>query len=190
MSDVVDEMALHFEVSRFLYREARLLDEERYDDWLALFTSDVHYWVPGVENRMRRDPLGSITRSHMAFFDDTFMDLSRRVARFQAPTAWAEDPATRHVHVVTNIEVEQVGAEPGSGPDGPSPHGEEPPAPGEMLVRSVLVSYRNRNHDEEDVLSARRTDVLRRTDDGLRIARRTVVMGQSVLLSQNINTFL
>ncbi|NMH99660.1 3-phenylpropionate/cinnamic acid dioxygenase subunit beta [Pseudonocardia sp. K10HN5] len=180
-------MALHFEVSRFLYREARLLDEERYDDWLALFTPDVRYWVPGVENRMRRDPLGSVIRSHMAYFDDNFTDLSRRVARFQAPTAWAEDPATRHVHLVTNIEVDAVAAEPGADP---LRDGEEPAAAGELLVRSVLVSYRNRNHDEEDVLSARRTDVLRRTDDGLRIARRTVVMGQSVLLSQNINTFL
>lgn len=180
-------MALHFEVSRFLFREARLLDEERYDDWLALFTPDVHYWVPGVENRMRRDPLGSVIRSHMAFFDDTFTDLSRRVARFQAPTAWAEDPATRHVHLVANIEVDVVGAE----RDGdPLRDGDDRPAAGELLVRSVLVSYRNRNHDEEDVLSARRTDVVRRTDDGLRIARRTVVLGQSVLLSQNINTFL
>lgn len=187
MSDLVEEMALHFEVSRFLYREARLLDEERYDDWLALFTPDVHYWVPGVENRMRRDPLGSVVRTHMAYFDDDLTDLSRRVARFQAPTAWAEDPATRHVHLVANIEVDVAGTE----SDAVSlREDEDPPAAGELLVRSVLVSYRNRNHDEEDVLSARRRDVIRRTDDGLRIARRTAVMGQSVLLSQNINTFL
>lgn len=190
MSDVVEEMTLHFEVCRFLYREARLLDEERYDDWLALFAPDVRYWVPAVENRMRSDPAGIITASHMAYFDDDFTDLSRRVARFQAPTAWAEDPASRHAHLVANVEVEVIGTEPGTGPDSPSPHGEPPAASGELLVRSVLVSYRNRNHDEEDVLSARRTDVVRRTDDGLRIARRTVVLGQAVLLSQNINTFL
>ena len=30
----------------FLLHEARLLDEARFDEWLALFTPDAQYWVP------------------------------------------------------------------------------------------------------------------------------------------------
>jgi ethylbenzene dioxygenase beta subunit len=33
------------EVEQFLYREARLLDERRFHEWLALFTDDVRYWM-------------------------------------------------------------------------------------------------------------------------------------------------
>lgn len=172
MTSSLEDLALHHEISQFLFREARLLDEERYDDWLAIFTDDVHYWVPGVSNRMRRDPKGPVHTERMAFFDDNLLDLSRRVARFNQETAWAEDPATRHFHLVSNVEIEASEVE------------------GEYVVHSMLLNYSNRHRDEQDVLTARRGDVLRRTDDGLRIARRKAVLGQTVLLSKNINTFL
>ena len=181
-SSLIASLALHHEISQFLYREARLLDEERYSDWLGLFTEDIHYWVPGVENRLRHDPVGTINPGHMAFFDDNLQDLSRRVARYNTPTAWAENPETRHFHLVANIEIEE------------SSESTELTAPAadaeEYVVHSLLLNYRNRSHDEQDVLTARRRDVLRRTQDGLRIARRRAVLGQSVLLSKNINTFL
>jgi 3-phenylpropionate/cinnamic acid dioxygenase small subunit len=39
------------EVEQFLYREARLLDERRFHEWLELFTEDVRYWMAGRRNR-------------------------------------------------------------------------------------------------------------------------------------------
>ena len=39
------------EVEQFLYREARLLDERRFHDWLELFTDDARYWMVGRSNR-------------------------------------------------------------------------------------------------------------------------------------------
>src|ERR1700686_4876059 len=42
------------EVEQFLYREARLLDERRFHEWLALFTDDVHYWMGARANRYPR----------------------------------------------------------------------------------------------------------------------------------------
>lgn len=161
----------YWEVQAFLAREARLLDEERYPEWLGLFTEDAHYWVPGVENRGRSDAAGTYAPSRMAYFDDTLDDLRRRVTRFTAPTAWAEDPATRHLHVVSNIEVEPTDA------------------PGELLVRSVIVNYRGQGELDAATLYGRREDVLRRTPDGLRIARRLVVLRHAVLPAKNINTF-
>jgi ethylbenzene dioxygenase beta subunit len=177
-ASLLASLVLHHEISQFLYREARLLDEERYNDWLALFSEDVHYWVPGVDNRMRRDPVGAVNPTHMAFFDDTLADLTHRVARFNAPTAWAENPATRHFHLVANIEIEPV--EPGESATDATEH----------VVHSLLLNYRHRSQDERDVITGRRRDVLRRTSDGWRIARRHVLLGETVLLSKNINTFL
>src|SRR5204862_6804952 len=42
------------EVEQFLYREARLLDERRFDEWLDLFTEDVRYWMGARANRYPR----------------------------------------------------------------------------------------------------------------------------------------
>ena len=54
-------------VEQFLYREARLLDERRFHDWLGLFTDDVHYWMTAqplsqVEQGDRDPRCGSLRR--------------------------------------------------------------------------------------------------------------------------------
>jgi ethylbenzene dioxygenase beta subunit len=165
-------LLLAHEVTAFLHAEARLLDEERYDDWLQLLTHDVHYWMPVIENRLRSDSAGSYDGARMAYFDDRLDDLRRRVARFHAPSAWPEDPQTRHLHVVSNVEVIPAAD------------------PGEVLAHSVVVNYRNSRERDEAVLFARREDVLRRVDGELRLARRTILLRQNVLLAKNISTFL
>jgi ethylbenzene dioxygenase beta subunit len=156
----------------FLFHEARLLDLEAYDEWLALLEDDVHYWVPGIENRNRRDPLGAYSEGHMAYFDDGKSDLARRIARFTSDTAWAENPPTRHLHLVSNVEVEPTGR------------------PDEHRVHSVLVCHRWRYEKDEDVLYGRREDALRETGAGLRLARRRVLLSHTILPAKNLNTFL
>lgn len=159
-------------IEQFLYREARLLDAERWDDWLALMAEDVHYWMPTLENRRRADRSGSHRLDGGALYNDGLRDLARRVTRFKQPSAWAEDPATRHVHVVSAVEAYQ-GA-----------------VPGEYTVHSTVVNYRSRVERDNDLLVARREDVLRAQGDGWRIARRKILMTQSVFMSKNLNTFL
>jgi len=158
-------------IEQFLFREARLLDSERWENWLALMTDDIHYWMPAIENRRRADKLGAFAPGRGAYFDDNHFDLQRRVARFMQPSAWAEDPPTRHVHVISNVE---------------SCHAE---TRREYRVHSVFVNYRSRGEADNDLLLGRREDILRDTEDGLRIARRKIVITQSLLMSKNINTF-
>lgn len=159
-------------IGQFLFREARLLDSEAWEEWLALVTPDIHYWMPAIENRRRADKLGAYAPGRGAFFDDNHLDLERRVARFRQPSAWAEDPPTRHVHVISNIE---------------ALHGV---APDEFLVHSVFVNYRSRGEADNDLLLGRREDVLRVVDGDFRIARRKIVITQSLFMSKNLNTFL
>lgn len=160
------------EVTAFLYREARLLDSERFSEWLELMHEDVHYWMPGIENRRREDRLGQYSADHMAFFDDHLRDLSRRVSRFGQMSAWAENPMTRNVHIVSNIEVFE-----GERPD-------------QYIVHSCVFSVRSRGLDEHAEITVRREDVLCRVDGELKILRRKIVMPNATLMCKNINTFL
>lgn len=158
-------------IEQFLFREARLLDSERWEDWLALMTPDIHYWMPAIENRRRADKLGPYAPGRGAYFDDCYLDLQRRVARFMQPSAWAEDPPTRHVHVISNVEAYYAAND------------------GEYVVHSVFVNYRSRGEADNDLLLGRREDLVREVDGALRIARRKVIITQSLLMSKNINTF-
>lgn len=159
-------------VEAFLLREARLLDDERWDDWLSMLSEAIHYWMPGIENRRREDKSGPYQAEHMALFDDGLRDLKRRVTRFKQPSAWAENPPTRHVHLISNIEV-YAGAE-----------------EGEFVAYSCFVNMRSRGLDEAHQLVGRREDVLRREADGLRLLKRKVLIPNAMLLCKNINTFL
>lgn len=154
-----------------LYREARLLDEEQWDTWLGLMEPDIHYWMPAVENRRRVDKLGAWEPGRGAYFDDSMRELTIRVARFKQPSAWAEDPPTRHVHVVTNVEVFVTGnAE-------------------EFKVYSNFVNYRSRGEADNDLLLGRREDLWRQVNGEFRLAKRAIRITQSLLLSKNLNTF-
>ncbi len=163
--------AIWREVERFYAREARLLDAERYHDWYALLTDDLFYWMPLTENRFRRDRRPTLSPDHMALFDETKADIAVRIGRLSSNLVWTEDPPTRHVYIIGNVEVFTT------------------PIPDEFEVHSTFTQYRNRSEHDEAVLFGRRRDILRRTEAGLMIARRMIVLPQSVLLTKNLTAF-
>jgi 3-phenylpropionate/cinnamic acid dioxygenase small subunit len=92
------------EVERFIYKEARLLDEKRFDEWYELFTDDAYYWVPLVPGQT--DPLA---HNSLAYEDKLLLKL--RIERLKLPTAYAQKPASRCHHVLQAPEVEQHSAD-------------------------------------------------------------------------------
>ena len=48
--DLITKLLLAQEIAEFLYREAELLDERRYDEWLELLADDIRYWMPMRRN--------------------------------------------------------------------------------------------------------------------------------------------
>ena len=86
---------------RFLFHEARLLDERRFDDWLALFAPDGWYWVPLEESQASPADTMSIV------YDDRRM-LEVRVRRLMAPGAHALAPPPRTSRIVGNVAVESA----------------------------------------------------------------------------------
>ena len=85
-------------VEQFLFREARLLDEARYDEWLALFTETAWYWVPTVPGQ--EDPFETVS----IIYDDRRL-LETRVRRLTGAGMHAGEPPARASRVVGNIVV-------------------------------------------------------------------------------------
>nr|WP_157114895.1 3-phenylpropionate/cinnamic acid dioxygenase subunit beta [Nocardia niwae] len=169
----------HFVVEQFYYTEAALLDDNRFADWLDLLADDLEYWMPVRTNRLRRQQALSIApRGEAAYYDETKDSLALRIRRFDSGMAWAEDPPSRTRHLITNVQVRHVDPEeqPGFGPD-------------DLSVRSAFLLYRNRLEREQNIFAGQRTDLLRRTDGRLQVARRTILLDQNILLSKNISTF-
>jgi 3-phenylpropionate/cinnamic acid dioxygenase small subunit len=94
----VTDVAVRDEFRRLLEREARLLDQLRYDDWLAMYASECVYWVPSTPNA------GDPRREIAIMFDDR-RRLEDRVYRLRTGFAWSQAPASRTVRLITNVEV-------------------------------------------------------------------------------------
>src|SRR5690349_11735175 len=172
------------EIEQFLYREARMLDERRFREWLDLFTDDVRYWMASRSNRYPRnskaisildpdryveDDIGR--EDELAVLDETKATLTGRVDRLDTGMAWAEDPPSRTRHMISNIEVEAVDAD------------------DELRVYSNFIVYRSRAETEEDFYVGARQDLLRRVDGAWKIAYRKLVLDQNVLSAKNVSIF-
>jgi len=96
----------HDEVIRFVVREARLIDEQRFDEWYELFTDDAYYWVPVAPGQT--DPL---SHNSIAYEDKLLLQL--RIERLRSPLAYSQKPASRCLHVLQTPEVEKSDADKG-----------------------------------------------------------------------------
>jgi 3-phenylpropionate/cinnamic acid dioxygenase small subunit len=172
------------EVEQFLYREARLLDERRFHEWLELLSEDIRYWMPVRSNRYPKASKAiSILDSNryaeeelakedeLAILDETKETLARRIARLDTGMAWAEDPPSRTRHLIANIEVEPGESE------------------SEVKVYSNFIVYRNRGETEQDFYVGGRQDVLRKVNGTWKIAHRKIILDQNVLLAKNVSIF-
>ena len=82
-----------------LGHEARLLDEGKFDDWLALFTPDAWYWVPSEPDQP--DPHETVS----LIYDDRRL-LETRVRRLASPRMYSQEPRSRTSRVVGNVTSE------------------------------------------------------------------------------------
>ena len=179
----MDEAVIR-EVERFLYREARLLDERRFREWLELLTEDVRYWMAARTNRYPKTSKAiaildleryveddRAAEDELALLDETKATLTARVARLETGMAWAEDPPSRTRHLIGNLET-------------------TPLDNGEISARTAFLVYRSHLETDHQLLSGSRDDVLRQVDGTWKIARRTIVLDANVLLDKNLSVFL
>jgi 3-phenylpropionate/cinnamic acid dioxygenase small subunit len=85
----------------FVYREARLIDEKRLDEWYDLFTEDARYWMPLT----RGQPEGQVHTS--LFYEDRLL-LKVRIERLRSPSAFSQQPPSFCQHVLQEPAVEEA----------------------------------------------------------------------------------
>ncbi len=162
---------VHQEAHEFLVREAELLDERRFREWLDLLAPDIVYRMPVRVTAPETLERGLL--EDMAHFDEDLYSLRKRIERFETGHAWTEGPPSRTRHFVTNVRTFD-----GTAAD-------------EIVVKSYVLLFRSRGDIRDaDLVSAERTDTLRRTDAGLRLAKREILADESVLRTQNLAVFL
>lgn len=161
----------HLELSRWLVDEAYTLDDQRYEDWLGTLADDIHYLMPvRVTTALGA---GYSTSPRMAHWDENMYSLNRRVARFLTEHAWTEDPPSRLRHYITNIRTFETDVE------------------GELIADSAVLLFRSRGDtNPASMVSAQREDVLRCVGDRYQLARRVILVDESVLRTQNLAIFL
>lgn len=161
----------HLQAHQFLVDEAYLLDAQHYTEWLDTLTEDIHYFMPVRVTTAAG--AGFDTSPGMAHFDENKYSLNRRVARFATEHAWTEDPPSRLRHHITNVRTFACDDDQ------------------HLIVESAELLFRSRGDvNEAALVSCGREDLLRRTDDQWKLARRTIYVDESVLRMQNLAVFL
>jgi 3-phenylpropionate/cinnamic acid dioxygenase small subunit len=176
-SDSIARLLLKEEIEEFLYREAELLDERRYEEWLDMVAPDVRYWMPIRRNVKFGESEREFTREgqDVNWFDEGKDTLVRRVRQILTGMHWAEEPVSRICHIVSNVQIQAAT---------PSLVN-----PAEVTAKSRFFIYRNRVETETDILVGKREDVLRRAEGRWLLGRRKIVLDQNVLLTKNLTFF-
>jgi benzoate/toluate 1,2-dioxygenase beta subunit len=131
-------------IEQFLFHEARLLDEQRWDEWNALFTEDGVYWAPAM-------PGQPDATHYVSLIYENALLRAVRIKRFRHPNAFSLQPGPRTVHLVSNVMLDTADGD------------------GNCVVTSkfMMVQYRR---EKQDVFAGTCTHHLRCSPEGFRIA--------------------
>jgi 3-phenylpropionate/cinnamic acid dioxygenase small subunit len=164
------DAALQHALEQFYYREARLLDNREYRQWLALVSVDISYCVPSrvnvqVDNRARGEEsmLGVERELETAgsmgcpLREETYVHLSLRVERAYKINSWAENPPARTRRIIGNVELLEAAGD-------------------SYRVLSNFLLYYARPGSANALYSGQRRDQLRLVDGDFRLAGREVVL--------------
>lgn len=167
----IEALLLQHDVEQFYFHEAALLDDRRFEEWLALLADDLEYWMPIRSTRSRADMHLEFTKpGEHAFFDEDKPLMARRVKKLATGYAWSEDPPSRTRHLVANVRVLRVDGD-------------------ELDVSSCFHIHRTRLADEQDGWFGRREDRLRRAGASFVVARRHIFLDHVALPSKNLSIF-
>ncbi len=170
--------ALRQQAEEFLYDEAELLDRREFRAWLDTLAEDLVYFMPMMFNvKFGEHAERERTRyeKDMSWFNEGKWTLTKRAEQILTGVHWAEEPLSRVCRLVSNVQVTGVRT---------NAAGEQ-----ELAVRSRFHLYQNRCEYEEYNFIGKRDDVLRRTADGWKLARREITLGHTVLLAKNLSVF-
>jgi 3-phenylpropionate/cinnamic acid dioxygenase small subunit len=174
----LDGVRLRLEIEDFYAREADLLDERRFDEWLDLLHPDIRYRIPMSQNVHSKHAAAEFLTDDLAvcWMDEGKRTLTQRVEQLKTGLHWAEEPMSRTCHMYSNTRVldshEARGAR-------------------HVTAKTRFLVYRNRLQGEVDLLVGKRVDdLVADAGSGWKVMKRTVYLDQTVLMANNLTTFL
>lgn len=152
-------------ITRFLYQEARLLDEDDWDTWLSLFTEDGMYWAPLIPGQA--DPL-----NHVSLFWENALLREVRVKRITNARNWSQQPRSRCSRLVGNVMVDGIDPESGD------------------IVVSSRFHFSEWRKDDQRVLAGACRHHLVKADQGYRIRLKRVDLVNSEAVHSILQVFI
>ncbi|MDV6269302.1 MULTISPECIES: 3-phenylpropionate/cinnamic acid dioxygenase subunit beta [Rhodococcus] len=162
------------ELEGVYYREADLLDDREFEQWLEMLDDDLVYWMPLVRNVSSRES-GEFSQqgTDMSWFDEDKVTLGKRIAQLKTGMHWSEEPVSRVTRMISNIRIV-----------------DERDEGREVTVRSKFILYQNRQDDEVNMFVGKRRDTWRRRPAGSwGLVRRDIILDQNVLLAKSLSVF-
>jgi len=157
----------------FVYAETRLLDEQRYEDWLALFADDGYYWMPLTPGQTDPRLQGSL------MYEDKLL-LQVRIERLAGQRTFSQEPGSRCHHLLARPEIE-------------SQHPWHQPEQGQYVVR-VAFHYVETRLDEQTLFAGWSTYQLQEGkgegESTLRIKQKRVDVLNCDAAHRNIQLFM
>lgn len=143
--------------AEFLFREAQLLDERRWDEWVELYTEDAVFWVPAWKSE--DEPTSSPDTELSLIYYEGRSNLADRVWRARSNLSVASTPLHRTAHAITNVLLEA------------------PPAPSQVMVKSSWATHTfNPRRKTQHVFFGRAEHTLRLEGGAWRIARKKALL--------------
>jgi 3-phenylpropionate/cinnamic acid dioxygenase small subunit len=169
-------------IEQFYYREARMLDERRYNQWLTLLCEDIRYTIPGREiptpNPQHRGTeqfhdvnheLERLSVSESPIRDENIFNLAIRADRAFKINAWAENPPARTRRFINNVEVYETDK-------------------GFQTFSNFMLIY-SRHSNVNHTYTGQRRDALLEVDGQLRVASREVILDWAVINAPTLGLF-
>lgn len=157
---MTDKTALQVEVERFIFEEASLVDQGRWQEWLEMYTEDMVYWAPSWinEQEMTTDPEAEVSIIYM----NSRKELEHRIWRFTSGESPASYPLPRTNHIISNVRILEDRQD-------------------SVVAASNWLTqcYRNK---EQILYGGHYEHTLRRGDTGFRISNKKVVLLNDVVL--------
>ena len=166
-------------ISQFYYREARLLDARKFQQWMALLDENIHYLVP-TRHTPTLDPKLRETEEVLnieqelssgleaPLRDDNYLTLMIRATRSFKLNAWADNPPARTRRLVSNIEVINKSS-------------------GEYSVFSNTLLTYSRHEKDNHLFTYQREDTLLVTDESYKIKSRNVVLDWNIITGPSVS---
>ncbi len=182
----LNDVNTHYAIEQFYYKEARLLDERKFQSWMDILAPGIEYTMPnrantGIDSSLQNteamlDVAHELSQGVEApLRQDDFMTLTFRANRPTSALAIADNPLTRTVRLVSNVEPYKI--------DSVNKYKRF------KVYNNVSMSFSRHGHDNH-IFYFSRHDELEKIDGEFKLAKREIILDWNVITAPTVGMLL